>query len=374
MKMLAMRGRQIGLSLVEMMIALTLGAIVSVGVIQLFSANSDTYDLMQGQSRMQESARFALLTIARSAEQAGYKGCYSTTNSVYSTVTVANIPYEFNIIRGMQGYDGQMAGGWIPDPTAEFGTPFISGNQIDLSKIVTGTDILTIRSASQDQADLVSDMPTSTEPIYVKVPSSGLGFALNDLAIIHDCEESTIFRVTGITMDSPAAGDATIGHDTSDVDATRNTFLKLGQENTYSKDAAVSAIMTTTFFIAPGSGVNNVGDTPLALWRKYGTAAPVELVEGVEDLQLLYGLDSDGDGTPDTYVKANLVPSADFSKVVSLRISISVNSVDDVGAFQSKPPLGCISAGGQQKCINGGPYDGLARRTFHQTVQLRNQG
>lgn len=373
MKKLVMRGRQFGLSLVEMMIALTLGAIVSVGVIQLFSANSETYDLMQGQSRMQESARFALSAIARAAEQAGYKGCYSTTNSVYSTVTVANIPYEFNILQGLQGYDGQAAGGWIPDPTTDFATPFISGNQVDLSKVVTGTDILTVRSASQDQADLVSDMPTSTEPIYVKVPSSGLGFVLNDLAIIHDCEESTVFRVTGITVDSPAAGDATIGHDTSDVDATRNTFLKLGQENTYSKDAAVSAIETSTFFIAPGTGVNNVGDTPLALWRKYGTAAPVELVEGVENLQLLYGIDSDGDGTPDVYRSANLVPGFDFTKVVSLRIAVTVNSVDDVGGT-STPSLKCISSGGQQKCISGKSYDGLVRRTFHQTVQLRNQG
>ena len=51
-----------------MMVALTLGTIVSMGVIQLLSAIPDTCDLVQGQSRMQEFARFAFSLIAGSAE------------------------------------------------------------------------------------------------------------------------------------------------------------------------------------------------------------------------------------------------------------------------------------------------------------------
>lgn len=364
--------RQMGLSLVEMMIALTLGAIVSVGVIQLFSANSDTYDLMQGQSRLQESARFALSFMARAIEEAGYKGCFSTTDSVYSTIQPdTNIPYEFALSKGMEAYDGQSGGTWLPALTP-LSTAFITGNQIDTSKILGKTDVLTVRSISNTDDDLIADMPTSTEPIQVKVPSSGLGFSNNDLVEIHDCEQSTIFRVTAITMDSPAAGDATIGHDTNNVDSTRNSTLKLAQVNTYDSDAVVSPIETSTFYIAPGTGVNNVGDTPLSLWRKYGTAAPVELVEGVEDLQLLFGVDSDGDGVPNNYVTGNLV--TDFSKVVTVRITITVNSVDDVGGT-SEPTHGCIWNGGEQKCVaTGDKYDGLIRRTFHQTVQLRNFG
>lgn len=366
------RARQLGLSLVELMIALTLGAVVSVGVIQLFSANSDTYDLMQGQSRMQESARFALSFISRAVQSAGYKGCYSTTDDVYSVVAPANLPYEFKMIQGMQGYDGQQDGTtWLPSTmTTDLGTPFVSGNGIDTSAILGKTDILTVRSASSTYAPLAADMPTSSEDISVTTPSAGLGFGVDDLAIISDCEKSTIFRVTAIT----AGAISTIGHDTADVDATRNTVAKLAQVNTYETDAVVSAIETSTFYVAPGAGVNNVGDTPLSLWRKYGTDAPVELVEGVEDLQILYGVDSDNDGVPNQYFPANLI--TDFGEVKTVRITLTVNSVDDVGGT-SKPTHGCIGVdtGGEQKCIEGGvDYDGLIRRTFHQTVQLRNQG
>ena len=137
-------------------------------------------------------------------------------------------------------------------------------------------------------------------------------------------------------------------------------------------DAAVSAIVANTFFIKPGEGVNREGDHPFSLWRKAGTGKPVELVEGVENLQVLYGVDTNNDDVPNQYLTANLV-IPNFADVVTVRISITVNSVDPVGG-NSEPTFGCLASGGRQACYSGEDVDGLLRRTFHQTVQLRNQG
>ncbi len=63
-----------GLSLVELMISLLVGSIITAGVVQLYSANSETYRLVAGQSRMQESARFALAFIERDVHKAGNMG------------------------------------------------------------------------------------------------------------------------------------------------------------------------------------------------------------------------------------------------------------------------------------------------------------
>jgi type IV pilus assembly protein PilW len=63
-----------GLSLVELMISLLVGSIITAGVVQLYSANSETYRLVAGQSRMQESARFALAFIERDVQKAGNMG------------------------------------------------------------------------------------------------------------------------------------------------------------------------------------------------------------------------------------------------------------------------------------------------------------
>ena len=166
---------------------------------------------------------------------------------------------------------------------------------------------------------------------------------------------------------SATAQDLIVGHDINDVDATRNNNLQLASVNTFDTDAAISAIETHTFFVAPGTGVNSEGNTPLSLWRKSGLTAPAELVEGVEDLQILYGVDTDGDNAPNQYVGANFV--GNWNDIVTVRVTVVVNSVDNVGAT-SAPTHGCTV----QDCITGSSIDGLLRRSFTQTIQLRNDG
>ena len=51
-----------------------------------------------------------------------------------------------------------------------------------------------------------------------------------------------------------------------------------------------------------------------------------ELVEGVENMQILYGLDnSNGDGIADIYKKADSV--ADWNNVVTVRLTVRMRSV-----------------------------------------------
>ena len=76
-------------------------------------------------------------------------------------------------------------------------------------------------------------------------------------------------------------------------------------------------------------------------------------------------------GYQNQYRTANLV--TDYFAVITVRISITVNSVDSVGGTKA-PTFGCLATGGRQSCFTGEIFDGLIRRTFHQTIQLRNQG
>ena len=67
--------RSAGFSLIEMLLALGLGLIVTAGVVQLFVGNNQTYSLLTGQSRLQESARYTMEFITQSARSSGYFGC-----------------------------------------------------------------------------------------------------------------------------------------------------------------------------------------------------------------------------------------------------------------------------------------------------------
>ncbi len=64
--------RQSGLTLIEIMVALLIGAFLLAGVIQIFIANKQTYRVQENLSRMQENGRFALDYISRYIRTAGY--------------------------------------------------------------------------------------------------------------------------------------------------------------------------------------------------------------------------------------------------------------------------------------------------------------
>ena len=131
----------------------------------------------------------------------------------------------------------------------------------------------------------------------------------------------------------------------------------------------VSGIETHIYYIAPGAGQNSLGNTPLSFWRKSGTSVPVELVEGIEDLQVLYGESTDGTLAPNRYRSANEV--VDWKNVTTVRVTVVANTIDDVGGT-SAPTQGCVI----QTCYSGGDEDGtdgLMRRSFTQTIMLRNR-
>ena len=346
-----------GLSLVELMISLAIGSLITAGVVQLYTANSATYSLVMGQSRLQESARFALAYISRDVQRAGHRGCFSSNMQLNWTIAnPANLPYEFDLRFGVAGYDGSVVGTWNPNlnpiPAANQG--FAPNSGINKDAIVAGTDVLTLRSIVQQDTEnrLTVAMPTSREPIQISA-SAGLGFNDGDLALIHDCEKATIFHVDGAVSGieaGTAAPDFLINHTlAAPAIPHRNDFLTLARINTFGTDASVSGIQTNTYFIAPGTGQNNRGNVPLALWRKSGTTVPTELVEGIEDLQVLFGVSTTDDRTPNQYVPANLV--ADWLAVRVVRVTVIANTIDDVGAST---------------------IDGLIRRAFTQTITLRN--
>lgn len=97
-----------------------------------------------------------------------------------------------------------------------------------------------------------------------------------------------------------------------------------------------------------------------------GTANPGVLAEGVENMQILYGIDTDDDDIANRYVIATNMGAVE--DVVSVRIALLVNSVETVSggtdsnlySLLNTPTIGPIG-------------DNLLRRVFTRTILLRNQ-
>ena len=80
--------KQRGFSLVELMVAITLGAILLGGAVTLFVNNRETYNVTNDLARLQETARFAMDTIIKDLRMAGYFGCHNRLDAVENNLAV----------------------------------------------------------------------------------------------------------------------------------------------------------------------------------------------------------------------------------------------------------------------------------------------
>ncbi|WP_122318078.1 PilW family protein [Pseudomonas cichorii] len=71
-----------GFGLIEIMVALVLGLVVSMGIIQIFTASRGTFLTQNAAARMQEDARFVLSKLMQELRMTGMYGCLSFSNYV----------------------------------------------------------------------------------------------------------------------------------------------------------------------------------------------------------------------------------------------------------------------------------------------------
>lgn len=337
---------QKGLSLVELLLALALGAVIVAGFGRMFAANRATHAMLEGQSRMQESARVALDLIARSARMAGHVGCDSG-------VTVArglngawrDLP-EVRLTDPVQAFEGVGA-----DPGDDSWRPSLAGLQatdgsggLDMAP-EPGTDVLVLRRAEAQQP-----LARSVGPLdAMAVEAVALDMEDDDFAVLTDCQRAMLFRVTSI---AEAAGVATLAR-ASGAGRLGNASVPLGAAPwggaSGAQGAGVARVVADTYFIAEVAQANDRGDAVFALWRKVGVGNAAELLRGIDDMQVLLAVDStpaDADPRADRYLSpANLGGEA----VRAIHVELLASSID--------------AADG----------DGPLRRAFSRTVALRSR-
>jgi type IV pilus assembly protein PilW len=103
----------------------------------------------------------------------------------------------------------------------------------------------------------------------------------------------------------------------------------------------------------------------MALYRFDGTTAQ-ELVDGVEDLQIEYALDTDDNGTIDAFADPGGVTNWD--DVMAVRVSMLLNSVN--GASAVTAPYTFFPAGSTS--ISPPSTDLRLRQEFTALVSVRN--
>lgn len=333
---------QSGLSLVELMVAMAIGLVLLGGIYQAFFSSTTTYESQQGSARLQESGRFAISVIGKEIRLAGYFGCLSNVSTLTNTLNNATT-FLNNFAVGIEGFEAVSATAWDRALPASLTSP------------LGGNDILTLRSVDPTtRVTITTAMPDSSADLKTTPPAAGAPAPLadGDIVMISDCQNAAVFQVTNYTV-----ANGNVVHNTgalSPGNATKNLGSPFGA------GAEITRMNVTSFYLA-----NNPQGQP-ALYRVIGAGTPEELAEGVERMQLLYGVDTNNDRVLDAYVAANAVTNWD--QVLSVRVALLLRSPSEV----AKAELDTASYD-----LNGSLYDPPDDRRMRQvlttTVSLRNR-
>lgn len=326
-----------GFSIVEFMIAITLGALVVATTGSIYLTNKTNYRIQAGLARLQENARYANYFLNYQIRMAGYQGCAGeeftqVTNRVKNPSPI--LLYE----KPLLGFDGL---------SASF-SPSLPTNL--LGKVIPNTDVLEIRMAANTNVQLRDDMNLTNNPVLVY---DRLGIQAGEIIMITNCIVGDIFVAGGNTNATA------ITHT-----VTENTSNDLS--TSYTAGAHVMRYVYYAFYIK-NTGRTNANNQPIyALVRQDINGNEVEIVEGVEQMRILYGVDTNDDKAADRYQSATEVNNSNnWNNVISVKINLLFSTIENVA---SSP---------QSYQFNGATYtptDRKLRREWQSFVTIRNRG
>lgn len=344
--------QQRGMTLIEIMVALVISLFLLGGLIKIVDGNKQTYRVQDAMARVQENGRFSLFFLTKDVRMAGFMGCSSPGGGLSVTNNVApsgtgNNTYTTDLDDAIGSYNGTDAvqgfsytTGSLPSELTAIGLTTGGG----FGTVVENTDVLYIRRAVSCSGANVTGMTANGGTAQLNIAdNSECQIQQADIVMVSNCQTADIFGVSNNPQNGVGV-EANIAHGANWNDSP--LF-----DNTYGPDSFVYRMRADVFYIGEGSsGEPSLFKRELVL----GGMTNKELVEGIEDMTILYGEDLNSDGIADTYVTAGSVTN--MENIISVRITTTARTLEDNIATED-------TASGDRKI----------RRDFTTTIGIRNR-
>jgi len=349
---------QRGLTLVELMVALTLGLFLTLGLILMMGDTSRTFKIQDDFARMQENAVSGLRYIGDTLRHAGFYGPMAETGALTQYGTIGAITNDcgntFTTTVPLFGYNALTTANVAATVPCILAANFQPGPVL-IARLTTGLAVAD-PNADGDFSDGLVAQAGYTNTLYAQSNVRG-GFVLR-------------------------------GQDFATF-VSSETVLKLGNGAQF----PVFPYQMHVYYIRPcsrptGGATNNQCQAsddsgrpvPTLVRQELQGTTMVErpLAEGVERMSLLYGVDllpaGDGDGVADRFVADPLSVAADgWARVVSVRVSLLVRSPTIVSGYNDSGKSYDLDGDGTVDFTCGDAIECAYKRSiFSQVIQVRN--
>ncbi len=313
-----------GFSLVELMVAMALSSVLMLGLFQIFTSNKQAVSLQGGVARVQESGRISMEFLSRHFRVVGYMGCATGGFSDNFTNHVDRTKYTdgefkaalnaFNGDNGITGFNDITSANIVGTTLADIGLAVGTA----AGQIVSGTDAIVMQGVRSCPGGKVTAGGTGTAQLKIE-DADACGLQQNDIVIVSNCNTAEAFGITN-NPSSGGGSDDTLAHGS-------NVNINNKLSGTYDDDSYIFKPSFTAFYIGNGAS----GEPALYMKSlEYAALATAfgsfEVAEGIQDMQLLYGEDTNDDGTVNRYVESGDV--TDFNDVLAIRSNLLARSQD----------------------------------------------
>lgn len=332
-----------GFGMIELLVAIAIGMLLVAVMGQIYISSKQTYNTSDAVARIQENGRFALIKLSEDLRMAGFWGCGSGGLSIQNNLNPAGVGYTaelYDYSDGIVGQDG-------------------------------ATDIINVGYSINSGIKVVQQMPNVSANIKV-TPNEVLG--QGDIVLVCDVQQGDIFQITNMTASGGIAAKDTVVHNSGNTTEPGNYNpvscspgvgaggMTHCLSKSYDTNARLMQPIKVRYWVATGAA-----GTPALFRSENGVAA--ELVEGIENMQIRYGVDTTGDLAVDSYADATGV--ADWSLVMSVRVSFLVRSPEN-NVVQTAQTY-TYDSDGNGVVENITAADRRLRQVFTTTVNLRNR-
>ena len=310
---------QTGMSLVELMVAMVIGLFLTAGVFTMFSMSSSNVTTTSQFNQLQENGRIALAIMERDISQLGFFG----------------------------------------DMT---GSPLSGGDSTIIdNSILAANDCI---GAGLNNATFPNNQPANFRFLwgYENIAGANVLACLSSSNVKPSTDVLQLKRLVG----PPASANGS--NFFVSVDDTEAIFFNGLVPSMINPSARVWEYQHHVYFL------DDEGDIPVLSRKtltKNGMNNDEQLVEGIENIRYLYGVDSTGDSSPEQYLNAsevtnNIWESAGDVRIVAIKIFVLVRSIQADRSYTNETTyqLG-------DKVISA-PNDNFRRKVMSTTVVLEN--
>ncbi|WNO09862.1 PilW family protein [Teredinibacter sp. KSP-S5-2] len=329
-----------GFSLVELLVSILISMIIFGGVVNVILNSNNTYRVEEESTYIQENIRYSVDVLTRDIQHAGFFECGTLSQFRIANSIDNSAADSFLNLTAIEGYEGDLLA-----PVEYRADQYNDSDSILLRYADTSTEV-----------SVASHSPNSAE---IKLTGSH-NFSVGTPLIVVDsnCGEMGFFSVSGPSDSSLPAdhivhntGSGSNQNCTKVIKASISSFECDGSCTStscggnspaeYSPGSSVFRFYSAAYYIGNSAIIPGMPALKKATLLSSGVRLE-ELVQGVERMEVLYGVDEDirthidnpnwlsdmGDGIIDSYQRADAV--ADWNQVLAVKVNLFFRSQGDV--------------------------------------------